>query len=71
MYAIRSYYVLSVLTEREIEVLTLVAQGLTNKEIASALFISVNTVKRHLKPIFEKLEVNSRAAASAYRNNFV
>ncbi len=57
---------LSVLTEREIEVLTLVAQGLTNKEIASALFISVNTVKRHLKPIFEKLEVNSRAAASAY-----
>lgn len=54
------------LTDREVEVLTLVAQGLGNKEIASALFITTNTVKRHLKSIFAKLEVNSRAAASAY-----
>jgi DNA-binding NarL/FixJ family response regulator len=54
------------LTEREIDVLALVAQGLGNKEIASELFITTNTVKRHLKSIFVKLEVNSRAAASAY-----
>ena len=53
------------LSEREIETLNLLAQGLTNKEIASRLFITTNTVKRHLKSIFEKLEVNTRAAASA------
>ncbi|MBN1231682.1 MAG: response regulator [Anaerolineales bacterium] len=54
------------LTEREIEVLELVVAGLGNKEIAAKLFISTNTVKRHLKSIFAKLGVNSRAAASAY-----
>jgi DNA-binding NarL/FixJ family response regulator len=53
------------LTEREIEVLALVAQGLGNKEIATELVITTNTVKRHLKSIFSKLDVNSRAAASA------
>ena len=54
------------LTERELEVLSLVAQGFGNKEIAVKLFISTNTVKRHLKSIFSKLDVNTRAAASAY-----
>lgn len=54
------------LTERELEVLSLVAQGYGNKEIATRLFISTNTVKRHLKSIFAKLGVNTRAAASAY-----
>jgi len=54
------------LTQRELEVLALVAQGYGNKEIATRLFISTNTVKRHLKSIFAKLEVGSRAAASAY-----
>jgi DNA-binding NarL/FixJ family response regulator len=54
------------LTEREIEVLTLLAQGLGNKEIAAQLHITTNTVKRHLKSIYAKLEVNTRAAASAY-----
>jgi len=54
------------LTERELDVLALVAQGYGNKEIATKLFISTNTVKRHLKSIFAKLEVNTRAAASAY-----
>ncbi len=53
------------LSEREREVLGLLAQGLTNKQISSQLFISTNTVKRHLKSIFEKLEVNTRAAATA------
>jgi len=54
------------LTEREIEVLALLAQGLGNKEIAAQLHITTNTVKRHLKSIYAKLDVNTRAAASAY-----
>jgi DNA-binding NarL/FixJ family response regulator len=56
---------LDVLTDREREVLALLVQGLTNKEIAEALFITDNTVKRHLKAIFAKLAVNTRAAAVA------
>jgi DNA-binding NarL/FixJ family response regulator len=57
--------VLAHLTRREREVLKLVAQGLSNKEIAKALVITTNTVKRHLKSIFEKLGVHTRAAAAA------
>lgn len=56
---------LGALTEREREVLDLLAQGLTNKEIAERLFITPNTVKRHLKAIFEKLGVHTRSAATA------
>jgi DNA-binding NarL/FixJ family response regulator len=56
---------LDCLTRREREVLELLAQGLTNKEIAKALFITTNTVKRHLKAIFEKLDVHTRSAAAA------
>jgi len=56
---------LSALTDREREVLDLLAQGLTNKEIAEKLFITTNTVKRHLKAIFEKLDVHTRSAATA------
>jgi DNA-binding NarL/FixJ family response regulator len=56
---------LSRLTEREREVLDWLVQGLTNKEIAEKLVITPNTVKRHLKAIFEKFEVNTRAAAVA------
>jgi len=41
------------------------AQGKTNKDIADALVISTNTVKRHLKAIFDKLGVHTRAAATA------
>ncbi len=52
------------LTERELEVLELLAEGLTNSQIAERLFISANTVKRHLKTVFEKLEVSNRAAAA-------
>jgi DNA-binding NarL/FixJ family response regulator len=53
------------LTGREREVLALLARGLTNKEIATSLTITPNTVKRHLKSLFAKLEVNTRSAASA------
>ena len=56
---------LSALTDREREVLELLAQGLTNKEIAERLVITTNTVKRHLKAIFEKLNVHTRSAATA------
>ena len=54
------------LTEREVEVLRLVAAGLTNQEIAAALFLSVKTISRHLSNIFTKIGVTSRAAATAY-----
>jgi len=56
---------LGVLTPRELEVLAFLSQGMTNKELADALYISTNTVKRHLKAIFEKLDVHTRAAAVA------
>jgi DNA-binding NarL/FixJ family response regulator len=56
---------LDVLTEREREVLELVAQGKTNKEIAEALVITTNTVKRHLKAIFAKLDIHTRSSAAA------
>jgi len=53
------------LTKREREVLHCLVQGLTNKEIATKLFITPNTVKRHIKAIFVKLEVNTRSAVVA------
>ncbi|MHB2015957.1 MAG: response regulator transcription factor [Candidatus Xenobia bacterium] len=56
---------LSELTAREREVLALLKEGLTNAEIATRLFISTNTVKQHLKAVFEKLGVKTRAAAVA------
>jgi DNA-binding NarL/FixJ family response regulator len=56
---------LSALTDREREVLNLLAEGLTNKEIAQKLVITTNTVKRHIKAIFEKLDVHTRSAATA------
>jgi DNA-binding NarL/FixJ family response regulator len=51
------------LTPREIEVLALVAEGLSNKAIASELTISTHTVKFHLNAIMSKLDVQSRTAA--------
>ena len=53
------------LTTREVEVLTLLAQGSSNREIADRLFLSAGTVKVHLKHIFAKLGVNSRTQAIA------
>ncbi|MFC1932538.1 response regulator [Chloroflexota bacterium] len=54
------------LSPREGEVLHLVSQGATNKEIADTLFISENTVKTHLKSIMEKLHLANRSQAAAY-----
>ena len=54
------------LTARECEVLALVAHGQTNRGIATTLFLSEKTVARHLSNIFTKINVNSRAAATAY-----
>lgn len=56
---------LNMLTDREREVFDQLAQGLTNKEIAENLVITTNTVKRHIKAIFEKLGVHTRSAAAA------
>jgi DNA-binding NarL/FixJ family response regulator len=54
------------LTERESEVLRLVADGKTNKEIAALLFLSERTVARHLSNIFTKIDVTTRTAAAAF-----
>jgi len=54
------------LTDRELEVLRLVAAGKSNREIASALVLSEHTVARHLQNIYAKLRVPSRAAATAF-----
>jgi DNA-binding CsgD family transcriptional regulator len=53
------------LTERERDVLELVAQGLTNREVAARLFISSGTVRTHLEHVYEKLGVRTRAGAVA------
>jgi DNA-binding NarL/FixJ family response regulator len=54
------------LTARELQVLRLVAAGKTNRAIAAELFISEKTVARHVSNIFFKLDVSTRAAATAY-----
>jgi two-component system NarL family response regulator len=54
------------LTDRELEVLKLVARGLNNRDIARELFISENTVKNHIRNILEKLQLHSRMEAVVY-----
>ena len=54
------------LTDRELEVLKLVARGLNNRDIAKQLFISENTVKNHVRNILEKLQLHSRMEAVVY-----
>lgn len=54
------------LTPREVEILALLAEGLTDREMAERLVISIHTVHRHVSNILNKLEVPSRTAAAAY-----
>jgi DNA-binding NarL/FixJ family response regulator len=57
------------LSDRETQVLGLIAQGLTNKEIASTLSIRASTVKRHAENILSKLRVKNRVQAAVYLMN--
>lgn len=61
------------LSKRELEVLELMASGLSNNEIAQKLFVSLNTVKTHSSKLFEKLEVSRRTQAveSAKRKGII
>ncbi len=54
------------LTSREVEVLGLVAAGMTNAQVAERLFLSPRTVQRHLNSIYHKLGVSSRTAATRF-----
>ncbi|MCB0014028.1 MAG: response regulator transcription factor [Anaerolineales bacterium] len=56
------------LSDRELEILTLIASGRKNKEIAATLFVSVNTVHYHTKNLYSKLGVNSRTQAITRAN---
>ena len=58
--------IIDALTERKINILELVVEGMTNKEIASNLVISENTVKIHLRNILEKLHLQNRIQAAVY-----
>lgn len=59
------------LTDREHEVLRLVAQAMTNKQIATALYISEQTVKNHLKNIMQKLQLKSRVELALHAHRIV
>src|SRR5262249_45732220 len=59
------------LTERELDVLRFLPSRLTIREIAAELYVSVNTLKFHLRMIYRKLGVGSRAEAAAYARRLV
>lgn len=59
------------LSEREFEILDLLKQGKTNKEISADIFLSVNTVKTHLLHIYEKLDVKNRTEVMFKINNLI
>jgi len=63
-FAMYSFQAIKHLTKREVEILRLVAEGLTNDEIGKRIFISEKTVKTHLTNIFDKLKVNNRFKAA-------
>ena len=57
------------LTEREVEVVRLIAQGKTNRDIAEELVLSQRTVQRHIANLYRKLNVHNRAEATAFALN--
>jgi len=61
---------LSELSAREVEVLELVAAGLSNEEIADHLYLSVRTVERHLSNVYAKLRISGKAARAAAAARF-
>ena len=58
------------MSTRELEVLALVADGLSNEEIAARLYLSVRTVERHLSNVYAKLRVSGKAARAAAAARF-
>ncbi len=60
---IKSSIMMDALSERELEVLSMVAKGHSNREIADALYVTLGTVKKHLNNVFSKLQVKSRTQA--------
>ena len=54
------------LSERELEVLTMIVEGRSNPEIGSALYLSTNTIKSHVNGILNKLGVNDRVQAAVF-----
>jgi two-component system, NarL family, nitrate/nitrite response regulator NarL len=62
---------ISSLTPREKEILLLVSEGLTNKQIAEKLFIAENTVKNHIKNLLEKLELENRVQLASYAVKYI
>ena len=61
-------YTADPLTPRELEVLRLIARGMSNKEIATALFVNDRTVAKHVSSILEKLQLANRTQAALYAN---
>ena len=53
------------LTDRELEVLSLIAEGMQNRQMAAALFVTLSTVKTHINNIYRKLDVSNRVQALA------
>ncbi len=49
------------LSSREVEIISLIRQGLSNKEVSEKLFISTDTIKYHIKNIYRKLQISSRS----------
>ena len=58
-------HILSVISEREFDVLLAIYEGKTNQQMADSLFVSVNTIKTHISNLYIKLDVASRTAAIA------
>ncbi len=54
------------LTDREREVLIRMGQGMTNQQIAAELFLSVSSIKLHIRSVFKKLDIRNRAGAAAF-----